>query len=93
MGMSALMIPELPTHPDAVEIDVRPTAHDHPMARDATQCPIAIHEAGHVCAAAVSATAVGATIAGSLPQASQPGTRSRAKSSMRGRSPSSSTIR
>lgn len=46
------MIPELPTNADAVAINVRPAAHDHLMAWDATQRLVAIHEAGHVCAAA-----------------------------------------
>jgi cell division protease FtsH len=52
MGMTALMIPELPSTADLITVDIRPAARDHLLSFEATQRLLAIHEGGHLVALA-----------------------------------------
>lgn len=58
MGMSALMIPELPSRADLVKVEVSQAAHDHLLAWSASQRLVALHESGHLIGAAASPTKV-----------------------------------
>jgi hypothetical protein len=51
-GRTALMIPVLEPSTELVAMNVRPAARNHLLAWDAAQRLVAIHEAGHACAAA-----------------------------------------
>ena len=51
-GPTALMIPALEASTELVTVAIRPAARDHLLQFEASQTLVAIHEAGHACAAA-----------------------------------------